>query len=267
MNKIWANSFKPVVKAVPAPSGSLYCLRHAPQSPALSAGLDDPIWQSADVARVDQFHATSSNHHPETQVRALHHSQGLSIRFEVKDQFVRARCTENQMITSKDSCVECFLQPAGRSGYFNFEVNCGGTLLLYYIEDPARPAPANGKPFKQFTVLPPEHLRLIQIHSTLPKIVEPEIQTTLNWCVSFFVPWELFEAYAPNLSINTPWRGNFFKCGDDSSHPHWASWSGIGEILRFHQPQRFGVLQFDEAAPASAQRREWATASDRRSIE
>lgn len=241
MNKLGVKSFKPVVKAVPG-GASVYRVRHAAAAPSLSAGLDDPVWMTANVAKVDQFHPDSSDHHPATLVRALHHEDGISVRFEVKDQFVRARCTEDQMITSKDSCVECFLQPGGDNGYFNFEINCGGVLLLYYIEDAARPVPANGKLFKRYTVLPPEHLKLVQIHSTLPKIVEPEIQTKLNWCLSFFAPWELFQAYAPNVSKDAPWRGNFFKCGDATSHPHWASWSNVGEILRFHQPQRFGTL-------------------------
>jgi hypothetical protein len=38
---------------------------------------------------------------------------------------------------------------------------------------------------------------------------------------------------------------NFFKCADHSSHPHWASWSPIGEELNFHQPQTFGLLRFE----------------------
>ena len=33
------------------------------------------------------------------------------------------------------------------------------------------------------------------------------------------------------------WRANFYKCGDETSHPHWASWSPVGR-LDFHRPQR-----------------------------
>ena len=31
-------------------------------------------------------------------------------------------------------------------------------------------------------------------------------------------------------------RCHAFKCGDQTSHPHWASWAPIGEALNFHQP-------------------------------
>ena len=41
------------------------------------------------------------------------------------------------------------------------------------------------------------------------------------------------------------WRGNFYKCADRSSHPHWASWSPLGEPLNFHTPQFFGPLRLE----------------------
>ena len=40
------------------------------------------------------------------------------------------------------------------------------------------------------------------------------------------------------------WRGNFFKCVEENSHPHWASWSPVDEF-NFHLPQCFGVLRFE----------------------
>ena len=41
------------------------------------------------------------------------------------------------------------------------------------------------------------------------------------------------------------WRGNAFKCADETSHPHWASWAPIGEALNFHAPGWFGDLDFE----------------------
>ena len=56
--------------------------------------------------------------------------------------------------------------------------------------------------------------------------------------------------YRPHLllphdgQLGERWRANFFKCAENSKHPHWASWSPIGPILKFHQPNRFGELYF-----------------------
>lgn len=226
-------------------------------APSLAAPLQDSVWKSADVAEVDQFHADSSKHRPSTLVRAMYDDDGLYVRFEVADKYVRALSKSPQDLVSRDSCVECFIQPP-EAGYFNFEINCGGTMLLYYIEDASRPVPANGAPFTRYTPLPSNHLRLVKIEHTLPKIVDPEIKTRVEWSLSFFAPWKLFQAYVPKFSLRTDvtWRGNFFKCGDQTSHPHWASWNPIGPVLRFHQPERFGAFEFvtDELSPRARRR-------------
>jgi hypothetical protein len=46
------------------------------------------------------------------------------------------------------------------------------------------------------------------------------------------------------------WRGNFYKCGDETSHPHWGMWAPIREGFTFHQPRFFGTLHFEAVAGA-----------------
>jgi len=205
-------------------------------------------WHNAAIAKVGHFHADSSNHRPETTARMLWSKDGIAVRFDVQDRYVRARQTQYQDRVSRDSCVEVFLQPGEKSGYFNFEVNCAGTMLLYYIEDASRPRPATGRLFRKYTEVPERLGRLVKIRSSLPKTIEPEIQTATAWNLSMFIPWTLFAEYVGDVSpaTNPTWRGNFFKCGDETSQPHWASWNPIGPILRFHQPSRFGIIEFEQ---------------------
>jgi hypothetical protein len=41
-------------------------------------------------------------------------------------------------------------------------------------------------------------------------------------------------------------RGGFFKCGNDTGHPHYGSWQKIeNPTPRFHLPQYFGELEFE----------------------
>ena len=56
----------------------------------------------------------------------------------MSDRYVRSVHTAYDSDTYKDSCVELFVQPAGRIGYFALEVNAGGAFSLRYIEDPTR---------------------------------------------------------------------------------------------------------------------------------
>ena len=108
-------------------------------------------------------------------------------------------------------------------GYFNFEINCGGALLSYYIEDPTRTADG----FAKFTRLSAEHGRRIRITHSLPSLVVPEHKGPKVWQIGCAIPLDVLEAYAGPLGplSGQTWRGNFFKCADDSSHPHWASWA------------------------------------------
>lgn len=256
MNKLRVKSFKPVLKAIARLSLPAYRVQRASTAPDLSAAVSDPIWQLAEVAEISHFHPESSTHRPKALARALHHTAGISVRFDVADQYVRAVQTGYQSRVSRDSCVEFFVQPPG-AGYFNFEINCGGTLLLFYIEDATKPRGTNGGFFKKYIELPTAHLKLVKIAHSLPDIVDPEIKRKVNWSLSFFAPWKLFEEYVPGgkLDFDQPWRGNFYKCGDETSHPHWASWSPIGDILRFHQPDRFGILEFEGRPMPSGGRR------------
>jgi hypothetical protein len=78
--------------------------------------------------------------------------------------------------------------------------------------------------------------------------VDPEIQGPVEWCLEYSIPLSIFEAYLGKAvdPAGGRWRGNFYKCGDETSHPHWASWSPIGEELNFHCPEHFGILEFEE---------------------
>ncbi|MCH8859253.1 MAG: hypothetical protein IID54_06710 [Proteobacteria bacterium] len=60
--------------------------------------------------------------------------------------------------------------------------------------------------------------------------------------ISDFWATDILPALAPLGSTN--WRGNFYKCGDKTSHPHWGMWSPITNRLSFHQPALFGDLVF-----------------------
>lgn len=191
-------------------------------------------WPGALTLDIAHFHPRSSDHRPRTRVSLLHNGELLFLRFDVDDRYVRAVATRNQDQVCRDSCVEAFLAPTPGSGYFNFEFNCGGTMLLYHVTGQIN-EPGG------FTPVADEWLSRIDVAATQPRIVDPEITDPVSWRLSASIPLALFEHHTGQRPGNT-WRGNFFKCGDQTSHPHWASWQPIGDRLRFHQPDKFGEL-------------------------
>jgi len=79
----------------------------------------------------------------------------------------------------------------------------------------------------------------------MPERVEPEIANPVSWRLQCAIPLSVMEHYVGRIGDlrNQTWRGNFYKCGDKTSHPHWASWAEIDE-LNFHLPRCFGEIEF-----------------------
>jgi|WetSurMetagenome_2_1015567.scaffolds.fasta_scaffold36662_3 hypothetical protein len=223
-----------------------YLIRRVAHAPEHLGLWEGEAWQHAERLEVGHFHARSTDHRPRTKAALLYDDTSLHALFQVHDRYVRSVHTAYESDTYKDSCVELFLQPAGRVGYFALEVNAGGAFSLRYIEDPAR----TPNRFAKWTAVAAELAATIRISHSLPDVVDPERQDPQEWWVEVTWPFAAMEPYAGPIrpAAGQRWRGNAFKCGDQTSHPHWASWAPIGEALNFHQPSFFGWFGFDQPA-------------------
>ena len=213
------------------------------KSPPEMRGLwDGDVWRNVSALSVNNFRPEGSAHRPQTLCKLLYDQDMLYGIFQVDDQYVRCVNTGFQTDVYKDSCVEIFLQPKPAGGYFNFEFNCGGALLASYVTDPAR---VNGRVSK-CTPLTQDDDRQIQRYHNLPKVVESEITPKLIWFLEFSIPFSVLAKYAGPLGeiSGQTWRGNFYKYGNETSHPHWGSWSPVRE-LNFHLPECFGSIQYE----------------------
>lgn len=210
-------------------------------STPLDTEWDGPTWGTIRTVVVDSFHSKSSSHHPDVRTKLAYDQDGIYVFFRVVDRYVRCVHTEYGSATHKDSCVEVFVQPQRHLGYFNFEANCGGALRSRYILDPTR----TEQGFKHASMLEQQDLEGIVTFHSLPCIVEPERTDATTWFIQLRIPFALLFTFTqePFPDDKTEFFGNLYKCADESSHPHWASWAPLGPILDFHQPERFGVFR------------------------
>jgi hypothetical protein len=220
-----------------------YRIHRADTRPGLDGDWDGDVWFHAATAHINLFRPEGSDHHPDARAKVLYDDDGLYVIFRVFDRYVRCLTTEYQGPVYTDSCVEFFVQPKRDAGYFNFEMNCGGVLLLKYIEDCRR----TDDGFEKYVDVPAELGGDIVAYHTLRAPIEREIADPVEWRVEYAIPFSLLEHYVGPFGENSgqTWRGNFYKCADGSSHPHWASWSPIGRDLNFHAPEYFGLLEFE----------------------
>lgn len=218
-----------------------YMVRSAVIKPDLTGQWNGPAWSQAGTIELDHFRPEGSSHRPKTAARLLYDQAGISGIFKVEDQYILCRQTGSMASVYKDSCVEFFLRPKQDKGYFNLEFSCGGALLCSYIIDPTRTAEG----FRDFVRLSEEDGKQVLIFHSLPRIVEPEITAPMTWFLEFFIPFRLLEKYVGPLGTvsGQSWRANFYKCGDETSRPHWASWTPLRE-KNFHEPDCFGRIGF-----------------------
>jgi hypothetical protein len=219
-----------------------YTIRHTRVRPEMCGRWSGPVWAQADTLQVAHFRPESRDFYPQTSAKLLYDADGIYGIFDVQDRYVR--CTRVGYLASvwQDSCVEFFVQPKRDRGYFNFEFNCGGSLLCSYVVDPAR---GPGGELADATRLPASIGKQVQIYHSLPQVVDPEIAEPTAWVLEFYVPFSVLSGYVGPLGpiAGQAWRANLYKCIEDNSHPHWAAWSPVDE-LNFHLPRCFGTVSF-----------------------
>lgn len=198
-------------------------------------------WKDLASARLMNHMGEKPDHFPETCVKLVYDDEFIYLMFQVKDRYVKAVAASHQDDVYKDSCVEFFFTPGSdiSKGYFNLEINCGGTMLFHFQKQPR----------KNRVIVPDSDCDKILCIPSLPKIINPEIAAPVTWHVACKIPFSLLEQYCPTdlPGKDIIWKANFYKCADATSHPHWLTWSLV-DFPRpdFHRPQDFGSLQFEE---------------------
>jgi len=200
---------------------------------------DKAVWCDIPPLRVGQAMGRVPDFLPSVQAKVAWEDGFLDLIFCVEDRYVRAVARQHQDPVCRDSCVEFFFTPGPDLGfsYFNLEVNCGGTILFAWHPEGGNAIPVAAVDLAQ-----------IEIKSSLPKMVDPEIEGPTVWTVEYRLPFSVIRRYCPEASppeAGVVWRANFYKCADGTSNPHWLTWSHVDHpVPKFHMPQCFGTLEF-----------------------
>lgn len=172
---------------------------------------------------------------PAVSVQIAYNENELFLRYKVREQAIKAVITETNGAVWTDSCVEFFLSPDGNDEYYNLEMNCIGTTLLGFRK--------KGEPATHGT---DEQITSIRRTSSLGNLPFAEEKVETSWEITIAIPWEAFFNHALKPLQGKKMRGNFYKCGDHLSVPHFVSWTKIKtDNPSFHVPESFGGLEFE----------------------
>lgn len=169
---------------------------------------------------------------PITAFAISYSKQYIYVNFFVHGNYLRAVNYENNSPVHQDSCVEFFLQIPGSKEYWNFEFNCIGTIHASHRESK-----------EVSTKLTDEELARVKRYASCGNRPFEEMEGMFAWNLLVAIPLDLIGLKLDNLP--TLLKGNFYKCGDKTSAPHFLSWSPIElEKPFFHCPQFFGNIIF-----------------------
>lgn len=216
-----------------------YQVARATEPPKLDGNWDGEIWGNVEAIDIKHYMGDEPEHKPRTQAKLLYDDEFIYVIFRVEDKFVRAVAINYHDSVYQDSCVEFFFSPGDDTsiGYFNIEMNCGGTMLFHYQSVPGAKVPISDSDCDK-----------VKIFHSEPKIVEPEKKQPTIWVVEYRVPIDVLKKYCSSVTRPRPgvcWWANFYKCADKTSHPHWLTWSVVDNPQpNFHLPQFFGTLEF-----------------------
>ena len=172
---------------------------------------------------------------PEVKFRIAYCQDQILLKYYINEESIMAKQTKTNDDVYRDSCVEFFISPNQNDTYYNFEFNCIGVCHASY-----------GKVGSEKTLIGPQILNLISIKSSLGNQPFHEKRGGHQWEMMIMIPKKCL-VFDENIVLKgLISNANFYKCGDDTSKPHFLSWNPIiTEIPDFHQPKYFGELVFN----------------------
>lgn len=165
---------------------------------------------------------------PKVTFRIAHSDDALALMFEVEEEHLRGVATSAEQNVWEDSCVEFFVESPAGDGYYNFEVNCIGTLLA-----------AHRQSRTEATLFSEEQMAHIRHFGSLARMPIDSRGKGQTWWMVEVIPFSLLGIESAPKSL----RCNFYKCGDKCDQPHFLSWAPINRPEpNFHCPEFFGEV-------------------------
>lgn len=171
-------------------------------------------------------------YHPDTSFAIARSRTHIAVLYHVRCLDLRAMALEDNGPVWEDSCCEFFASDPHDGTYYNFEMNCIGTLLG-----------AKRRNREDCTHYPPERLADVTRYSTLARKQRDLSGKIFGWSVGMAVPLEMIGIDPSHLPSSI--RANFYKCADMTAHPHFLAWNRVvSPTPDFHRPDFFGELLF-----------------------
>lgn len=139
---------------------------------------------------------------------------------------IRAEYTAPLSPVHEDSCMEFFFAFGADERYFNFEINPNGCIELGFGPDRKN--------------------RVRLCHKAERETFQPCcVRAADGWTAEYCLPLDFFRLFYPDFRLvpGVRFRGNCYKCGDRTEHPHYLAWNPVNTLSPdFHRPEFLGEM-------------------------
>ena len=183
---------------------------------------------------IDTINWVEFPYRPDLKFRIGHVKDEIWLKYYVTEKNILAMETRTNGDVYKDSTVEFFISVDGKN-YYNFEFSCIGTIHL-----------AHGEGRNNRKMIDPEIVEKIEIESSLGNQPFEEKSGNFTWEMMIRIPVECFAFDKIKTVQGLKATANFYKCGDETSEPHFVTWNPIGtDNPDYHCPEYFGNIYLE----------------------
>ena len=193
--------------------------------------LDAVEWSTLPVAHVDTYRWVEGYAPTVTAQLAYIEGECFVLRMTCAEDHPTATYTDYNQPVYKDSCLEFFADWTGDGRYVNMEMNAKGTLLSNVGAGRGNRTPIRDLAGDIFPVRAAKDADGWRVTATIPLSMLADIYGVT------------YADLTARLVSGYTFRGNFYKCGDETPVPHFGMWNPVGtECPDFHRPAYFGTL-------------------------
>jgi len=204
----------------------------------LDGRLDETVWSKAAVLKPFMANRGEGSDSEGTEVRLWYDDTALHLGWVCTDRDIQATFTNRDSMFWEEEVAEFFITPDKLETYFELQWNPLGGVFDAIIHNELGADGLSKKFTGDWSFTAKGMKSAVRVEGTVGNSSDVD----KDWTVEVTVPFADLGVSAPKAGA--VWRGNFYRFSRGINKPEMGlAWSPT-RLGSFHQPSRFGYLEF-----------------------
>jgi hypothetical protein len=233
-----APAAKTVIDPVPLPAPKRVVIPKLRGAVAVDGELNEPVWAKAAVLGPFVLHSGAGRAREATMVRAWYDDHALYLGWTCTDADIQATFTARDSKFWEEEVVEFFVTRRDLTRYYELQWNPLGGVFDAIIRNTLDERGVSKKFEGDWSYTAKGMKSAVKVRGTVGNSNDRDEW----WQVEVVIPFADLEEATPKPG--DVWRANFYRFNREKDQPvEMQSWSAP-MLPGFHQPSRFGYLEF-----------------------